>query len=239
MDDAAHGRTGARTDASPNARPDFIGDFTGDFETHVTVAAAGPATDTTLREWAALRGAKYTRILLDAGRTPDQPMLTLRGHGTLTTQRAAAAAHTADLRRAGFDVVRVKIEAAPWNAEVPRTPGEARALPPDCYFEHHVKLVLADRADIARIAAIGAHHGARVSRNARRPRPDIGGHERFVTQRCHRVGRPEARSRLRLLLRALADAGFQSVEIEQEFVVHDDNPAVDAGWLGTDVGGTR
>ncbi|MGW0662792.1 hypothetical protein [Streptodolium elevatio] len=232
MDDAARVHPAARTDVRIDARPDF----TGDFETHVTVSAAGPATDTRLREWAARNGAKYTRILLDAGRVPDQPMLTLRGRGTLTTQRAAVAAHTADLRRAGFDVVRVKIEAAPSNQGVPRTSGEAKTLPPDCYFEHHVKLVLTTHADIGQVTAIAVRHSARVSRNARRLRPDAGGHERFVTQRCHGVGRPEAHSRLRLLRDALAEAGLQVVEIEQEFVVHDDNPAVDAGWFGA-VGG--
>ncbi len=203
------------------------------------MAAAGTdEADDTLQRWAVQRGAKYTRILLDAGRTPDQPMLTLRGNGTLADQRAAAAVHTAALRRAGFDVVRVKIEAAPWNADVPRTAREAEALPSDCYFEHHVKLVLTNAAAIARVAEVAVRHNARVSRNARRLRPELGGHERFVTQRCHGVGSPEAEGRLRMLVRELADGGFQIADTEREFVVQDDNPSVDAGWLGVG-GGSR
>ncbi|MGW3826012.1 hypothetical protein ACWEAF_27850 [Streptomyces sp. NPDC005071] len=61
--------------------------------------------------------------------------------------------------------------------------------------------------------------------------PGHGRHERFVTQRCRAVGRPEARARLDALLGGLACAGLEVVEVEEEFVVHDDHPAVDAGWI--------
>ena len=78
--------------------------------------------------------------------------------------------------------------------------------------------------------AVGAPERAAASRNARRIR-DEGGHERFVTQRCGGVGRDAAGHRLDALLRALAGAGHAAVEVEREFVVYDDNPAVDAGWI--------
>lgn len=115
-------------------RSDAARQFEGEFETHLTLAPqAGQDSDEPIRGWAESHGLKYTRILLDRGRTPDQPMLTRRGEGTLSGQLAAAHAWAERLRGAGFHVTRVKVEAAPWNAGVPRTDAEATALPGHCY----------------------------------------------------------------------------------------------------------
>ncbi|MGW0843158.1 hypothetical protein ACWD26_23990 [Streptomyces sp. NPDC002787] len=206
-------------------------DFAGEFETHLTVVSESVAGDEgRIRRWAERHRVKYTRIVLDRGTTPDQPMLTVRGSGGLSAQRVAASAWVERLGAEGFGVARVKIEAAPWNEDVPRTAAEARALPPGCYFEHHVKLALADETEVAAVRVLVERHSAHVSRNARR---DLGGrgHERFVTQRCRDVGRAEARRRLDALLDALAAAEFKAVEVEEEFVVHDDRPALDSGWI--------
>lgn len=206
-------------------------EFSGEFEIHLTLTAdAAPDAEDRLLRWAERHRVKYTRILLDRGATPDQPMLTVPGRGTLSAQRTAARAWTERLSADGFTVTRVKIEAAPWNTDVPRTAAEAAALPHGCYFEHHVKLVLADTVQLASIRAAAERHTAHVSRNARR---DLGehGHERFVTQRCRGVGRPEARRRLDALVSDLVDAGFPVKEVEAEFVVHDDGPDLDRGWI--------
>ncbi|MET7855757.1 hypothetical protein ABZS81_00725 [Streptomyces sp. NPDC005318] len=205
--------------------------FRGEFETHLTVRlGADAAAGARLERWAGLNGLKLTRIVLDRGAVPDQPMLTERGRGTLAEQRAVARLRAAELRAAGFSVVRVKIEAAPWNEEIPRTAVEAAALSPVCHFEHHVKLLLSGEAEVAMARAVAERHSAHLSRNARRAALQ-GRHERFVTQRCRGVGRTQARVRLDALLGALAAAGLEVTETEEEFVVHDDHPAVDAGWI--------
>jgi hypothetical protein len=134
-----------------------------------------------------------------------------------------------ELREDGFDVVRVKVEAAPWNEDVPQSAAEASALMPECYFEHHVKLVLADDAEVDAVRRIGTRHAGHLSRNARRGLHG-GRHERFLTQRCRLVGRPEAHRRLEALLDALVRAEHYVIEVEEEFVVHDDNPGLDHGW---------
>jgi hypothetical protein len=64
---------------------------------------------------------------------------------------------------------------------------------------------------------------------------DDGRAERFVTQRCHAAGRATARGRLAALLGALAAGGYAVLSVEEEYVVHDTAPGVDAGWL--DAGG--
>lgn len=193
----------------------------GDFEIHLTLRA-----DPRLAGLAAEHGLKYTRIVLDRGVTPDQPMLTLRTRGGLDAVVADARAWAVRLVADGFTVVRVKVEASPVNDGVPQTGAE---VPPQRYFEHHVKLSLA-AADLDTARRISLRHAAHLSRNARRG--DAGGrHERFVTQRCHGCGRPEARRRLDALVAELTAAGLAVAEVEQEYVVLDSNPAVDAGWL--------
>ncbi|MGW3741616.1 hypothetical protein ACWD62_13535 [Streptomyces sp. NPDC005146] len=205
--------------------------FRGEFETHLTVRPdARTISGARLERWAGQHGMKLTRIILDRGAVPDQPMLTEHGRGTLAEQRAAARLRSAELRAAGFSVVRVKIEAAPWNEDIPRTADEAAELSPVCHFEHHIKLLLSGEPEVASARAVAERHSAYLSRNARRAARH-GRHERFVTQRCRAVGRPEARARLDALLGALASAGLEVVEVEEEFVVHDDHPAVDAGWI--------
>lgn len=52
-----------------------------------------------------------------------------------------------------------------------------------------------------------------------------------MTQRCRDIGLPEAGRRLQILLEVLRAAGFPAIEVEREFVVYDDHPALDAGWI--------
>ncbi|RSN66812.1 hypothetical protein [Actinomadura sp. WAC 06369] len=200
-------------------------DFAGDFETHVTVHGDARA----VADWAAARGVKFAHIVLERGRVASQPMLTLTCSGTLDDARAQAARTALDLRADGFAAARVKIEAAPWNAGVPAADDEA--LDPARYFEHHVKLLLAPDAGAAPgLAEVVGPHAAHVSRNARRVRTD-GRAERFVTQRCRRVGARTAGARLDALTGALRARGFEIVEVEREFVVFDGDESLDDGWI--------
>ncbi len=204
-------------------------EFAGEFETHITVRVANPAAIDALRVWAERRGVTFHHIVLDRGQTPSQPMISRHGRGRLSDERAAAEELGRQLAAAGFAVSRVKIEAAPWNDDVPESDADA-ANRPGRYFEHHVKLALDVAADIAALAALAVRHSAHLSRNARRVRED-GLQERFVTQRCHDVGRRTASERLNALLAALTPLGHPVLSVEEEFVVYDSNPGVDTGWL--------
>ena len=205
-------------------------EFEGEFETHVTVRPEGPADLDRLRDWAARHRVKFHHIVLDRGRTPSQPMVTLRGRGGLSGVRDGAIDLARRLAEDGFDVSRVKVEAAPENRDVPDSDAEAASFHDGRYFEHHVKLALGPEADLIALTELAVPHGAHLSRNARRVRDD-GLQERFITQRCHRVGRATAQARLDGLVNALAAFGAPILSVEQEFVVLDDAPNVDDGWL--------
>ncbi|WP_232835356.1 hypothetical protein [Actinocorallia populi] len=201
----------------------------GDFETHLTVRCGGPEIED-LARWAAARGLKFGHIVLARGRVASQPMLTVRGSGTLSGVLADAARTAKALAADGFEVTRTKVEAAPWNEGVPADDGEALAWGPGRYFEHHLKLLLEPAADLAELTALVVPYAAHLSRNARRLRDD-GLAERFVTQRCRLVGAPAAERRLAALTAVLEENRYRIAEVEREFVVFDDDGSLDDGWI--------
>lgn len=203
--------------------------MSGDFEVHVTVPAH--AADK-LAVFAAQRGLKFVHIVLDRGAYASQPMLTLTGRGTLAEQHAVVDRRERELREAGIYPCRSKIEAAPWCTGVPQSDEEAAAEPAGRYFEHHIKVLLPSVTvpDLVVLTDLVAPHGARLSRNARRERAD-GAQERFVNQRCHGVGVTTAKRRLAALVEALRAAGYETVAVEQEYVVFDSGLHCDQGWL--------
>lgn len=203
--------------------------FEGDFETHVTVSCDDDAV-AGLGEWADRFGLKVTHVVLARGRVRSQPMVTWVGSGTLDTQRTRALTVVTDLVSAGYDVTRVKIEAAPWTRGVPQTDAEAVGLGPEYYFEHHVKVLFPAEDELAELAALVEPHGAHLSWNARRVRED-GRAERFVTQRCYRMGDASAVAALSDLRAMLISDGREIVSSEREFVVFDSDASLDAGWI--------
>lgn len=209
-------------------------EFAGEFETHLTVRCRTAAEVERVRAWCARQRVKFTHIELSRGECVSQPMLTLRGTGGLSARLTEAEAFVERLRAAGFPVVRVKIEAAPWNADVPQSDAEAARQPAERHFEQHLKLHLKSPAELATAVAVAERFGGHVSRNALRPTGQ-GSEERFVTRRFHGVGRPVAQAGLRALTAALREAGLVVADSEEEYVVYDSNAAVDRGWLAAEV----
>ncbi|WP_341830023.1 hypothetical protein [Streptomyces liangshanensis] len=225
------------------------------YESHVTVLCGGDELGR-LERWAARRGGvKFTHIELARGRTSSQPMLTLCGsRASYADEVSAVNDMVGQLARDGFAVARVKVECAPWAAEVPRGGGEVSAVGGDGpaagrdvqaaegdgpaagagrggrHFEHHVKLLLDPAYDREALVALAVRHGAHVSRNARRRRED-GREERFVTQRCHDGGSVRAELVLDALLADLRR--YEVVHVEREYVLLDSGPQLDEGWLGS------
>lgn len=205
-------------------------EFTGEFETHITVCLKDSNQFEALQAWGIDRGLKFIHIVLDRGIHVSQLMLTRHGKGGLTNQLKIASESSKSLKAAGFSVARIKIEAAPWNQDVPQSNVEAANHPGDRYFEHHIKLLLEPSANIVTLRELAEQHSSHLSRNVLRIRNDDY-RERFVTQRCLAVGRVEARQQLQNLLNAIAPLGYLVIEVEEEFVVYDSNLKIDAGWI--------
>jgi len=205
-------------------------EFAGEFETHLTVRLAGTGDLERLQEWSNVHGLKCLHIVLDRGTHPSQPMLTRRGSGTLSGEIAAALAVRDGLADGGFSVTRIKIEAAPWNGDIPQSALDVGHDAADRYFEHHVKLLLLQNAGYASLLELAQRHNAHLSRNALQRRLD-GCEERFITQRCRSVGQCEARHQLNALLGEVQATGHPVLAVEEEYVVYDSNVLIDAGWI--------
>lgn len=211
-------------------------EFAGEFETHITVRLSSESELAALQDWSVRQAFKCTHIVLERGRHVSQPMLSRRGTGVLTSEIASATVASMQLQSAGFQVVRVKIEGSPENDDVPLADSDAALQPPDRYFEHHLKLRLKSGVNTDALLELVQTHSAHLSRNALRKKSD-GYEERFVTQRCYRVGRGYARKALEALIEDLQVATYSIVDVEAEYVVYDSDLTLDAGWLESEVPG--
>ncbi len=204
--------------------------FGGSFEAHVTVAPGPPEEMARFAASCDTLGVKCVRIVLPRGVDSVQPMTASYHRGTLREVQDEVNTIARALVRAGFRVTRVKLEAHARNADVPRTREEAANLPPQNYFEHHVKVVLPAGVALDGVAEVAKRHEAHLSRNANVVRVD-GSEERFVTLRSYHMGRDEAEARFTALLDELTGLGFALKNRLREYTVVDSDLAVDAGWM--------
>jgi hypothetical protein len=206
-------------------------DYRGDFEGHLTIQVHTSDELTQFQNWCAVRGCRCVRIVLERGEHREQPMATWTRHNsTLPVVLEESKRFASDLSLESLSVVRVKLEAAPYNESVPRHDSEAEIEPKSHYFEHHVKLTRPEKAMLTSLLALCERSHAHLSRNAFR-RTEPGWIERFVTLRTYGVGRQTSEEKLQKLLEELKILGEQIVEFESEYCVYDSNLALDAGWL--------
>ena len=204
--------------------------YAGAFESHVTVRPLGPADVSRFREACAALGVKPIVIELDRGAERLQPMTCSFHRGTLGDARRQTGELAAALTARGFPAARVKIEAAPDNADVPKTDEQAADLPPENYFEYHLKLLLPAAAAADQVRPVCAAHNAHLSANAFKRHVD-GRFEQFVTLRCPGVGRTSADVQVAALRQALAATGYEMTKTICEYRVYDTNAGLDADWV--------
>lgn len=206
-------------------------EYAGDFEVHVTIHAADAAGLDQFSRWCQQRGVKCVHIVLSRGESASQPMATWRrGSTVLSAIRDEADDFATDAVRSGFEVTRVKIEAAPGNENLPQTNQDAETEPAANYFEHHIKLDRPREASALKLTELCESHGAHLSRNAFRQTAGDR-EERFVTLRTYGVGAQNSQRQLAALLDDFAAFRETVIETESEYCVYDSNIALDAGWL--------
>src|SRR5581483_10691070 len=116
--------------------------YRGDFEVHLTVLTPDKPRLARFQEWCRIRECKCVWIVLARGEHVEQPMATWRRHDTnLARVLEEAERFAEELNRDATPVMRVKLEAAPYNDEIPLGDADALVHPVENYFEHHVKLL--------------------------------------------------------------------------------------------------
>lgn len=165
-----------------------------------------------------------------------QPMTASYHRGTLPYVWAEVQHLAYQISQAGFEVVRIKIEAMVYNQDIPVEDGEVSRHPSTHYFEFHIKALLLDNTDLKALEHHCTEQGAHLSKNAFKQMAN-GYHQRFVTLRLEQVGRSSAQARFQALVKSLRSHYIQLAQPQQEYTVYDSNLQLDAGWLGLPSGG--
>jgi non-canonical purine NTP pyrophosphatase (RdgB/HAM1 family) len=199
--------------------------FDGVFESHVTVAACD---ESAFARTCDELGVKALFISLPRGKTPRQPMTGAHHRGPLADIMRVVHELARELVKAGFEVIRTKIEAVGPHRDLPHSDAAAEAAPGSNYFEHHAKVVLPSVESEPTIAAAFAGLGAYLSRGA--PRAD-GVEQRFLTLRSWGLGQASADARFDRVLALAAELGLALRNRVREYTVYDSSLEVDAGWM--------
>ena len=199
--------------------------FDGVFESHVTVASCD---EVEFAKTCDALGVKALFISLPRGRVARQPMTGAHHRGPLHEVMLVVHELARDLARAGFEVIRTKVEAVGAHRDLPLTDEVAARAPRTNYFEHHAKVVLPSLESEAEVARAFVALGAYLSRGA--PRAD-GVEVRFVTLRSWGLGQASADARFDRVLALAAELGLPLRNRTREYTVYDSALEVDAGWM--------
>jgi hypothetical protein len=199
------------------------------FELHITVSSTVDLE--AFKYFCYMAGIKALVIDLGAD-LPVQPMTCSRILGSFSKAMLESTRLRDVIEQAGFEVTRVKLEAAPWNAGVPTSDAEAKLSPSGNYFEHHTKLKLLKTANLKLLEMLCETNNAHLSRNAFKVYED-GTQERLITQRHYGLGFSSASIRFTAFLEVLKSYGFNVQKTVSEYCVYDSNLELDAGWAVT------
>jgi hypothetical protein len=149
------------------------------------------------------------------------------------------------LDRAGFQVVREKIETVPWHPGAPSEKHEDPVMPKDCYFETHIGVFIRDeyscpngvihRYQVPSVKRIADDHKAHLSRNAFKKvdnGPNNSGHIQMVTLRHYEGTYEHFKEKAEELRSAIENNNFLIDNMITEFSVYDTRVTHDLEWIG-------
>lgn len=215
----------------------------GSFEIHVFVGPLDPSMDRVVRfrSVCAEAPAPMRALLLHldyVDRGFVGVMQTSRYvTGDVAVAREAVRADAAVLRKAGFEVIREKVEAVAVNPGVPQITEQARSSPAERYFEFHLLIEGHEgplsEADAAAVQGVSKRASSRLSQPVPASYNALQPGQRFLNLRAPRgVGLTDAMRSVRALQREIESVRNLSVKkVVAEYVCFDSNRAVDDGWL--------
>lgn len=220
-----------------------MSDAVGTFELHVFVEPLEPPPQLAEKFSEACRSAptpmKGLLLKLDYVHRGFVGVLQSSRYVTCTLDEAKRAAHAdaEHLARAGFTVIREKIEAvAEKHPLVPRTPAEAAAAPADRYFEFHVLIDGKGHAlsedDMVSLRGLSREFSARLEAPVPLSYNVLKPSQRFLNLRARGVTFDAALEPVRQLQERIAAGGQLEVKkLICEYICFDTNRAVDNGWV--------
>ena len=152
---------------------------------------------------------------------PVQPMTCSMVVGTFLDAKRQAELIQVGLKKSGFTVNRIKIEASPQHEML-----KSNWSGPICYFECHIKLLLPNADDVGRLAQLCKAHDVHLSRNALKT-DELGASERFVTIRRCASSIDVFKVLTNSVADMLRDKGYRILKSVIEVCVYDDNELID------------
>lgn len=199
------------------------------FEVHVTIEPQQSSDIDTLL--AICSQQRWKAIIIDLKPpSPNQPMTCSRITGTIDDAFSHAKQVQRCLQQAGLLVNRVKIEAAPWNSQVPHSDQERQQHDPSAYFEYHLKLALSANNWQETLPQICHSFQAHLSHNALKHEAN-GTIQRFATIRSSTLGLERFQAYTQAFQDCVDSAGFTILKAITEFCIYDSNSALDNSWL--------
>jgi NTP pyrophosphatase (non-canonical NTP hydrolase) len=133
------------------------------------------------------------------------------------------------LKENGFNVVREKIETVPWHPAAPSRTHMNPMMPPNCYFECHIPVVIEDNsADQLWLRNFAGQHGCHLSRNVFKRNND-GTVTQMMTYRDFNGTREGVAAYVDAIL---INLGHRRPEKTiTEFAIYDTKVSHDAAWL--------
>ncbi|MGB0905848.1 MAG: hypothetical protein ACPGVT_00020 [Maricaulaceae bacterium] len=205
--------------------------YSGPIEVHITVEIENtPSERARFQAACVAQNGKSIWIELEQGQTINQPMYGARFSSSVQEQ-ANEIRRLVDILGQDFSITRIKVEAGPYNENIPQSESDARDEPAECYFEHHVALGLKPDTDFDQLKSDLATYDGYLSRNAFKTASKTGLQTRFVTQRFKSIGQAAADTRLDHLLNYAKQLNIEVVDVEREYNIFDSNLHLDKGWM--------
>lgn len=200
------------------------------YEIHITVGADRTDLDN-FKQVCSVLGVKP--ILLDLHVKGDDPIKDLMTSSVFMGNNREAYGEmkriSSGLMKAGFGVVREKIETIPWHPAAPSLHHERTEMPPNCYFECHLAVVCTDEREGDLDMVVNAHY-AHKSRNVFK-RLNNGAYTVMVTLRKYDGYIETFKEKLEKLKSSLESSEFEVAKEIIEFSIYDTRVSHDARWI--------
>lgn len=133
------------------------------------------------------------------------------------------------LTKLGYNVVREKIESAPWHPGAPKK--EEQAMPANCYFESHIAVEIDTTNNSKNILLdIAKQTDAHLSKNIFKKITD-GRYIQMLTIRDYKTYRNKFEDRVKSVTELLNKHSFSTPKTEVEFCIYDSKVNHDYMWF--------
>jgi NTP pyrophosphatase (non-canonical NTP hydrolase) len=136
-----------------------------------------------------------------------------------------------ELKTAGYNVIRKKIECVPWHPKAPRRFENNPVMPKDCYFESHIGVTIDnEEKQIESLDAISFMHQCHLSQNFFKKNID-GTYVIMLTYRDYEGTLEDFNEKIEQIKSSLDEYDLKYEKVITEFSIYDTKISHDSEWL--------